>query len=241
VLDELRDWCAARRRVRDLIGQLEHLTERGDVRRTRDHLARADVAISTRVAWRSTSSRGSGGQGGVRAHAEAGRLRCLAGQGLPVFADPAARHPHHVGGRQLGAAASTSSTSTRPAVRCRAGVEGLPKRATRHARSLASVTVLTSEPTSARTNACAGMRVRRRRARAPMSTSRARLRTMVPGIRLAGGDAHDQARVDTPGDAIERGADWLVLGRAVTGADDPENAARQVTRVVAEALIRRPA
>ena len=62
---------------------------------------------------------------------------------------------------------------------------------------------------------------------------------MVPGIRLAGGDAHDQARVDTPGDAIARGADWLVIGRAVTGADDPESAAREVTRAVAEALVRR--
>jgi orotidine-5'-phosphate decarboxylase len=67
------------------------------------------------------------------------------------------------------------------------------------------------------------------------------LRTMVPGIRLAGGDAHDQARVDTPGDAIERGADWLVIGRAVTGAGDPENAALEITRAVAEALTRRPA
>ena len=44
------------------------------------------------------------------------------------------------------------------------------------------------------------------------------LRTMVPGIRLPGGDAHDQARVDTPGDAIARGADWLVIGRAVSAA-----------------------
>ena len=46
------------------------------------------------------------------------------------------------------------------------------------------------------------------------------LRTMVPGIRLAGDDANDQARVDTPGDAIARGADWLVIGRSITGADD---------------------
>jgi orotidine-5'-phosphate decarboxylase len=66
------------------------------------------------------------------------------------------------------------------------------------------------------------------------------LRTMVPGIRIAGGDAHDQARVDTPGGAIERGADWLVIGRAVTGADDPEHAAEEITRAVAEALVRRP-
>jgi orotidine-5'-phosphate decarboxylase len=64
---------------------------------------------------------------------------------------------------------------------------------------------------------------------------------MVPGIRLAGDDVNDQARVDTPRDAIARGADWLVLGRAVTAAGDPENAAREITRAVAEALIRRPA
>ena len=50
---------------------------------------------------------------------------------------------------------------------------------------------------------------------------------MVPGIRLAGDDANDQARVDTPGDAIARGADWLVIGRSVTGADDPETRGRR--------------
>ena len=59
---------------------------------------------------------------------------------------------------------------------------------------------------------------------------------MVPGIRLAGDDANDQARVDTPGDAIARGADWLVIGRSVTGADDPERAAAEVARAVAEGL-----
>ena len=64
------------------------------------------------------------------------------------------------------------------------------------------------------------------------------LRTMVPGIRLPGGDAHDQARVDTPGDAISRGADWLVVGRAVAAADDPERAAEETTRDVAAALAR---
>jgi len=62
------------------------------------------------------------------------------------------------------------------------------------------------------------------------------LRTMVPGIRLAGGDAHDQARVDTPGNAIAKGADWLVIGRAVTEADEPEIAAVEVTRAVGEAI-----
>ena len=66
------------------------------------------------------------------------------------------------------------------------------------------------------------------------------LRTMVPGIRLLGGDVHDQARVDTPGDAITRGADWLVVGRAVAAADDPERAAEETTRDVAAALGRTP-
>ncbi len=67
------------------------------------------------------------------------------------------------------------------------------------------------------------------------------LRTMVPGIRLRGGDAHDQARVDTPGNAIARGADWLVVGRAVSAAADPERAAEDITRDVAAALGSGPA
>ena len=58
----------------------------------------------------------------------------------------------------------------------------------------------------------------------------------MPGIRLEGGDAHDQARVNTPADAIANGADWLVIGRAVTEAEEPEIAAVEVTRAVAAAL-----
>jgi orotidine-5'-phosphate decarboxylase len=64
------------------------------------------------------------------------------------------------------------------------------------------------------------------------------LATMVPGIRLAGGSRHDQARVATPADALTRGATWLVVGRAVTAADDPEAAAESVTRDAATALAR---
>jgi orotidine-5'-phosphate decarboxylase len=62
------------------------------------------------------------------------------------------------------------------------------------------------------------------------------LRTLVPGLRLAGSDANDQARVATPGDATARGADWLVIGRTVTAAADPEVAAAQVAAEVAAAL-----
>jgi orotidine-5'-phosphate decarboxylase len=45
-------------------------------------------------------------------------------------------------------------------------------------------------------------------------------------------------RVDTPGDAITSGADWIILGRAVAAADDPERAAEETTRDVAAALAR---
>jgi orotidine-5'-phosphate decarboxylase len=44
---------------------------------------------------------------------------------------------------------------------------------------------------------------------------------VTPGIRPAGGDAHDQKRVATVETAVRDGASLLVLGRAVTAAADP--------------------
>ncbi|HEX4642992.1 MAG TPA: orotidine-5'-phosphate decarboxylase [Candidatus Acidoferrales bacterium] len=60
---------------------------------------------------------------------------------------------------------------------------------------------------------------------------------VVPGIRpvVGGGPAKgrrhktdDQARVATPVEAIRAGADYLVIGRPITGAPDPEAAARAI-------------
>ena len=51
---------------------------------------------------------------------------------------------------------------------------------------------------------------------------------VTPGIRFAGGDAHDQARVSTPGAAVAAGADYLGIGRSVTQAPDPAEALRRV-------------
>ena len=56
----------------------------------------------------------------------------------------------------------------------------------------------------------------------------AELALLVPGIRLAGGEAHDQARTSTPAAAAAAGARYLILGRAVTGASDPVGAMRRV-------------
>lgn len=47
---------------------------------------------------------------------------------------------------------------------------------------------------------------------------------VTPGIRPAGGAAHDQMRVATVADAVRLGAGVVVLGRAVTGAADPRAA-----------------
>lgn len=51
---------------------------------------------------------------------------------------------------------------------------------------------------------------------------------VTPGIRLAGDAADDQRRVVTPLDAAAMGADFLVIGRSVTGAEDPQVALRRV-------------
>ncbi len=52
---------------------------------------------------------------------------------------------------------------------------------------------------------------------------------IVPGIRPAGSDVQDQKRVMTPEDARRAGADILVIGRAITGADVPAEAAAAIT------------
>lgn len=54
------------------------------------------------------------------------------------------------------------------------------------------------------------------------------LMPLVPGIRLPGGDSHDQRRVMTPGQAARAGAGYLVLGRAVREAADPVSAMEAV-------------
>jgi len=63
-----------------------------------------------------------------------------------------------------------------------------------------------------------------------------RLLAVTPGIRPSGVPSHDQGRPATPADAIAKGADILVLGRAVTAADDPADAATAIAQEVEEAL-----
>ncbi|HEY1720087.1 MAG TPA: orotidine-5'-phosphate decarboxylase [Magnetospirillaceae bacterium] len=55
---------------------------------------------------------------------------------------------------------------------------------------------------------------------------------VVPGIRPAGSATDDQARIMAPKQALDAGADVLVIGRPITGAADPAAAAR----LIAESL-----
>jgi orotidine-5'-phosphate decarboxylase len=120
----------------------------------------------------------------------------------------------------------------------RAGVEGLAEGSSEAGVEPAgalAVTVLTSEGKApahvvdrrvalaaragCRGVVCAASDLARVRASGPG------LLAVVPGIRPAGAPSHDQARPATPRAALAGGADLVVVGRAVTAAPDPEEAA----------------
>ena len=54
------------------------------------------------------------------------------------------------------------------------------------------------------------------------------MKIVTPGVRPAGSDKGDQARVATPADAIANGADYIVVGRPITGAANPAAAAAAI-------------
>lgn len=59
------------------------------------------------------------------------------------------------------------------------------------------------------------------------------LELVVPGIRSAGVSADDQKRFDTPVNALTAGADFLVVGRQITKAENPENALNLIQAEIA--------
>ena|SRR5437763_6837018 len=128
----------------------------------------------------------------------------------------------------------------------RAGVEGLAEGAAARGAgppAVLGVTVLTSvrEPGAgvvaervhvAAESGCAGVVC----AAEDVATAKRlapQLLVVVPGIRPAGTARDDQARAAEPHTALTAGADLLVVGRAVSAADDPETAAQALASSLA--------
>ena len=131
----------------------------------------------------------------------------------------------------------------------RAGVEGLAEGAANAGQMIPqalAVTVLTSDDTAAPHVAAERMRMAMEAGCGGLVlaaedlhdafTLAPKMTRVVPGIRSAGGDTHDQARPATPGEALSAGADLLVVGRAVTQADDPVAASASIADEVRATL-----
>ena len=81
----------------------------------------------------------------------------------------------------------------------------------------------------ARSAGCHGIVCSGHEAEAVHSRHGSALKLLVPGIRLPGDAAGDQARIVTPESAVEAGASYIVLGRAITATKDPREAMAKVT------------
>ena len=184
----------------------------------------------------------------------------LARLGKPVFADAklhdipntvraAARHLGEAGARWVTAHAAGG------AAMLAAAVEGLAAGAGARQAGILAITVLTShdQDSLAATGVTASPgRLTARRARLAAEAGAEGVITsvrelgvvagvapellrVVPGIRPRGVAPGDQARWATPAEAMARGADYLVVGRAITKAPDPVRAAEGVVEEIAGA------
>lgn len=70
---------------------------------------------------------------------------------------------------------------------------------------------------------CSPLEIERLRAVLP-----AHVQLVTPGIRPANSQAGDQKRIMTPKDAMTAGANWLVIGRPITQAENPRDAAKAI-------------
>ncbi|MDR2879205.1 MAG: orotidine-5'-phosphate decarboxylase [Fusobacteriales bacterium] len=60
--------------------------------------------------------------------------------------------------------------------------------------------------------------------------------TVCPGVRPAWSASDDQKRIMTPAEAVKNGADYLVIGRPITKADDPKKAAIRILEEIEAVL-----
>lgn len=60
--------------------------------------------------------------------------------------------------------------------------------------------------------------------------------TVTPGVRPAWAQANDQTRIVTPGQALADGADYLVIGRPITAAENKVDAAKRILDEIEQAV-----
>ena len=77
---------------------------------------------------------------------------------------------------------------------------------------------------------CSGHELKTIKSRCP------NLKCLTPGIRPADGSQDDQRRIMTPGQAVQAGSDFLVVGRPITQAPDPVLAAREILQEMSVSL-----
>ena len=90
----------------------------------------------------------------------------------------------------------------------------------------------------ASSSGCAGVICSGEEVAAVKEISPSGFKAVVPGIRPAwsviGND--DQSRVTTPAQAIERGADMIVVGRPIRDAENPQEAAQKILKEISSVL-----
>ena len=182
-----------------------------------------------------------------------GVIAAIAKLGKPVFADAKLHdipNTVHRAARQLGQAGArwVTAHAAGGAAMLRAATDGLALGSGSRVSGVLAITVLTSlgeedlAPTGvtispgkltvkrarlAQASGCEGV-ISSVGELGVVAEVAPRLLKVTPGIRPEGVATHDQARVATPREGISRGADFLVIGRAITGADDPAEAAAAI-------------
>lgn len=113
-------------------------------------------------------------------------------------------------------AAVTVLTSLDAATTASLGIEGSPQ-------EIVQRWALMAVNAGARAIVCSPQEVQAVRSVVPRD-----VHLITPGVRPAGADTHDQRRSATPAQALDDGADLLVIGRPITGAADPAEAAKAI-------------
>lgn len=91
----------------------------------------------------------------------------------------------------------------------------------------------------ARSAGCAGIVTSPREAQLIRKSLGEGFAIVTPGVRPAGAETHDQQRIATPAQAITNGASHIVVGRPITHAPDPAQAARAIISEMEQAKISR--